>query len=224
MIDVDAFRTISYGLYLISSYVEDKAAGCTVNTFVQVTADPLQVSVAVNKDNHTASVIQQAGMYTAVSLSESASMDLIGKFGFYCSRDVDKFECFNTGTDDLGLPYIAEQAVARFSVKVTDSIDLGTHILFIGTVVEAAMLSDEVPMTYAYYHTIKGGKTPPKAATYVAEKRSTISAVEGDVKPAGRTAWRCTICGHIEDVAELPNDYVCPICGVGKELFERIEL
>ncbi len=47
--------------------------------------------------------------------------------------------------------------------------------------------------------------------------------------------WRCTICQYIYDpalgdpdnditpgttFAQLPEDWVCPVCGVGKELFE----
>ena len=51
--------------------------------------------------------------------------------------------------------------------------------------------------------------------------------------------WICTVCGYIYDpevgdtdngiaprtaFEDLPEDYVCPVCGVGKELFERIEL
>lgn len=223
MIDTNAFRSISYGLYLISSHTDEGSAGCTVNTFAQVTSNPLQVSVAVNKENHTASVIREAGMYTAVSLAKSASMDLIGKFGFFCSRDVDKFAPFATKRDGFGLPYVSEQAVARFTVKVSDSIDLGTHILFIGTVVECEVLSDEEPMTYAYYHAVKGGKTPPKASSYLAEDDGEGAAgadTEAEAQP--RIAWRCTVCGHIEEVDELPDDFECPVCGVGKEMFERI--
>ena len=49
--------------------------------------------------------------------------------------------------------------------------------------------------------------------------------------------WRCTICGYIYDPAvgdegngvqpgtpfeALPDEWVCPNCGVGKELFEEI--
>ncbi|MBQ1656053.1 MAG: rubredoxin [Bacteroidales bacterium] len=40
----------------------------------------------------------------------------------------------------------------------------------------------------------------------------------------------CTVCGHVYDEAvegvpfdKLPDDWVCPLCGVGKELFEPDE-
>jgi rubredoxin len=42
--------------------------------------------------------------------------------------------------------------------------------------------------------------------------------------------YKCTVCGHIYDEAvegvkfeDLPEDWVCPLCGVGKELFEKVE-
>ena len=143
-------------------------------------------------------------------------------FGFHSSADTDKFSGFTTETSEQGIPYVAEQVCARFSVKVEQEIDLGSHVLFIGSVADAASLGGEEPMTYAYYHQVKGGKTPPKAPSF----NEDAPAKEEESDPAaGRTfAWRCTVCGHIEYVDELPEDFTCPICGVGRDLFERIEL
>ena len=39
----------------------------------------------------------------------------------------------------------------------------------------------------------------------------------------------CTVCQYVYDPAEnggikfedLPNDWVCPLCGVGKDMFEK---
>ena len=40
----------------------------------------------------------------------------------------------------------------------------------------------------------------------------------------------CTVCGPIYDeevegvkFEDLPEDWVCPLCGVGKDLFEKVE-
>ena len=52
MIDLKAFFHMSYGLYLISSRDGDAVAGCTVNTLSQVTAEPVRMTVAVNKDKN----------------------------------------------------------------------------------------------------------------------------------------------------------------------------
>lgn len=235
MIDKKAFHALSYGLYIISSEADGQAAGCVANTFQQVTSAPLQVSVALNKENVTTGVIQKSGRLAAVCLAETATMELIGTFGFRSSADEDKFASFKTEHDEAGVPYVAEQAVARFSAHVVQEVDLGTHIMFIAEVDEAEAFGGD-PMTYAYYHAVKGGKTPPKASSYLGpdDKESSSSsdakaeapdAAGSDAPAPGmRFAWRCTICGHIEYVDELPDDFECPICGMGKDMFERIEV
>lgn len=224
MIDAKAFYAMSYGLYLVTTLDGEGAAarpvGCVVNTFQQVTSNPPRVSVAINKDNHTAQCVQKTRRFAATVLAKSATMELIGAFGFRSSAEEDKFAGFATAHDEAGMPYVAEQCVSRFSVEVVDVVDVGTHLLFIGDVVESAVESSEEPMTYAYYHQVKGGKTPPKASSYNASEDAVASA-EG-AAAAGRIAWRCKICGHIEYVDELPDDFVCPVCGKGKEFFERI--
>ena len=37
--------------------------------------------------------------------------------------------------------------------------------------------------------------------------------------------FRCLVCGYeVEvDTPELPEDYVCPVCGVGPDQFELVE-
>lgn len=221
MIDKKAFHSLSYGLYIIASEDDGAAAGCVCNTFQQVTSEPLQVSVALNKQNATTDAIRASKRFAVSVLSQDATMELIGKFGFHCSKDVDKFADFKVERDAAGVPYVAEQCVARVSAHVVGEVDLGSHILFVAEVDEAAVLDGGDPMTYAYYHLVKGGKTPPKASSYLGDEEP-AAAVEGS--GATRIAWRCTICGHIEYVDELPDDFECPICGMGKEVFERIEV
>lgn len=34
--------------------------------------------------------------------------------------------------------------------------------------------------------------------------------------------WKCVICGYIHE-GELPEDFECPLCGVGPDQFEKIE-
>lgn len=206
MIDLKAFFHMSYGLYLISSRDGDTVAGCTVNTLAQVTAEPVRMTVAVNKDNYTAEVIRRSGLFTGVALAQSATMELIGAFGFHSSRDYDKFGPFRTAEDENGVPYVAEQTVARFSCKVIDQVDLGTHILFVGEVLSAERLGDGEPMTYAYYHKVKNGVTPPKASTYQPEA-------------GAKKGFRCTVCGYILEADTLPADFICPICKQGADKF-----
>lgn len=248
-IDTTAFRTMNYGMYVISTKYGETAAGCIVNTFQQVTSTPARVSVAVNKENHTAEVIADAGRFETSVLAESASMDLIGTFGFKSSADIDKFAATAYELDHAGIPFVTESAVAHVGARVIETVDVGTHLLFIGEVECAEVLTDEPPMTYAYYHQVKGGKTPPKASSYEpanaapgetgtspnadatgmegvkaqgAAENAAENATGDSVKP--RFGWRCKICGYILEQEEIPDDFVCPLCGMGRDMFERVEL
>ena len=165
MIDQTAFFSLSYGLYVISSKDADRAAGCVANTFQQVTSSPMQVSVALNKGNATTGVIRSAGRFSATCLAQDAPMELIGTFGFHTSADTDKFAACTSALDGAEVPYVTEHGLARFSVSVTETIDVGSHYLFVGVVEEAEVLASGDPLTYGYYHAVKGAKTPPKAAT-----------------------------------------------------------
>lgn len=231
--DRNAFRCINYGLYIVSSIDADgRYVGCIANTFQQIASEPPMVSVALNKDNHTTKCISASKKFCVSVLSESATMELVGRFGFQSSKDVDKFEetSFNLGDD--GVPEVTQNTSAVFHVEVADEVDAGTHTLFIGKVSDAQIVSDERPMTYNYYHSVLRGKTPPKAASY--NGGDTLSLNEnGEDAPSGenagsvgskRVGWRCSLCGYIVEMEELPDDFKCPICGAGRELFERIEL
>lgn len=228
MIDKKAFRTLTYGLFVIGSKMPDgRMAGCIANTFQQVASDPVRVLVSLNKLNATTAAVQGSGRFTASVLSQEATMDLIGTFGFRSSIDTEKFADADHDLDAAQMPRLRQACIASFSVRVVQTVDAGSHLLFIGEVEEACTLDDQPPLTYAYYHEVLRGKTPPKAASYLADD-NTPSPKTGKARQAEavapRYAWRCTICGHIEYAEELPDDFTCPICGVGKELFERIEL
>ena len=144
--DKTAFRSLTYGMYLVSSLRDGKPVGCVANTFTQVTSSPAQASIALNKDNFTTQGVRETGAFEVTVLDQSASMELIGAFGFHSSADTDKFSGFTTETSAQGIPYVAEQVCARFSVKVEQEIDLGSHVLFIGSVADAASLGGEEPI------------------------------------------------------------------------------
>lgn len=233
MIDKKAFRNLSYGLYIVSSMKDGRPVGCVVNTFTQVTSDPPQVSIAINKDNYTTQGILETGMFEVTVAHEEATMEFIGMFGFHTSEDTDKFAGFDTNTSAQGIPYVTDHACAHFSVKVTQQLDLGTHIFFVGDVVEAEVMAQTDPMTYAFYHEVKGGRTPKNASSFSsdvleAEGEEIQGVVRADSATEAtkktRIGWRCKLCGYIEYVDDLPDDFICPVCGATREFFERIEV
>ena len=165
-------------------------------------------------------------------------MPLIGKWGFKSGRDIDKFEGTNFKLGATGAPIILDATVAFVEAEVMKSTDVGTHTIFIGKVVDCGLLSEGEPMTYAYYHKVKKGKTPKKAATY--QERAGDDAKpppeETGLDPKTQQ-YRCTVCGYIYDpqkgdsdggiepgtpFEDIPDDWVCPVCGVGKDKFEPV--
>lgn len=164
--DMTAFFKMSYGLYVVSAEADGRKAGCVINTATQVTAEPPRLMVAVHKDNVTTDVISRAGAFTVTAIDMTADMPFIGNFGFRTSANYDKFEKYGCETSAVGSPYLPEHACALFACRVVETVDVGTHLLFIGDVVDAQKLSDEEPLTYGYYHSTLKGKTPPKASSY----------------------------------------------------------
>lgn len=221
MIDRSAMRSCTYGMYIVSSVLENRSVGCVVNTFMQVTSTPLCASIAINKENYTTKAILESGKFEVVALAESASMDFIGAFGYKSSKDIDKFASIKSAVSAQGLQYPTEHVVAHFSLKVSQTLDLGTHWYIVGEIVESQVLSEEKAMSYSYYHEVKGGKTPPRASSYDPEEENEAFEEQDSTQAI---KWRCKICGYEVVADELPDDFSCPLCGAGKAYFERVEL
>lgn len=166
VMDKTAFFTMPSGLYVVSAVADGLRAGCVINTAVQVTSAPPRISIAVNKENVTSGVIASAKAFALTVIDQTADMLYIGNFGFRTSSDYDKFAKYETHETALGMPYVPEHAAALFSCRLIDTVDVGTHLLFIGEVEDAERLSGEAPLTYDYYHKVLKGKTPPKASSY----------------------------------------------------------
>lgn len=210
--DLKAFYQVTYGLYVVSAAHGGRRGGCVINTFQQVTSQPVRVAVTVNKNNFTAELIEKAGRYVVTVMAQDVDSGVIGTFGFRSGRDVDKFAGYPYEEAD-GIPYLTKDMTAVFVCRVFDKVDLGTHICFYAEVEDCRTLSGQPVLTYGYYQTVKKGTTPKNAPSYKGGE---------DIKMA-KIYYRCKVCGHVENVSELPEGYVCPVCGVGPEMFERVE-
>lgn len=200
--DTQALFKITYGLYLISSKYQDKESGCIVNTLTQVTADPVQICLTVQKKSYTAQIIEQGHIFNATVLLEGISMDIIKTFGFESGRNKDKFHDIEYQKDEQGIKYIAKKMAAYFSCEVIKTLDVGTHYMFIAKVKEARILSEQPVLTYEAYQT----------------KKKELD----QSKTKGKQGWRCVVCGYIYEGETLPKDYICPLCKVDASHFEKI--
>ena len=150
--DANALFKLSYGLFVLSAKDGEKDNGCIINTVMQVTDSPKQVCIAVNKQNFTCEMIQKTGKFNLSILSEKAQFDLFKQFGFQSGRNADKFDGIKCERSENGLLYLTEQSNAYLSCSVVSESDLGSHIMFVASVDDAAVLNDDPSVTYDYYH------------------------------------------------------------------------
>ncbi len=166
-VEPEIFHKLSYGLYVISSKKGKKFNGLIANTVFQVMAKPPTIAVSINKENLTHDFILESRVFTVSILSTETPIKFIGRFGFRSGRKTDKFEGIDYRIGVTGTPIVLENSIGYLEAEVINTLDVGTHVVFVGKVVDAQILKDGEPMTYAYYHKVKGGKVPKAAPTYV---------------------------------------------------------
>ncbi len=166
-IDRKALYDIGYGLYIVSSSHEDKLNGQIVNTVFQVTSDPPRIAIAVHKDNLTHEFIKGSGAFSVSILDQETPFPFIGTFGFKSGRDIDKLSQCSHRIGETGAPIVTENALSIIEAKVISDMDLGSHTLFVADIVACEALKKGVALTYKHYQTVKKGKSPKNAPTYV---------------------------------------------------------
>ena len=204
--DKKAMYKLSYGLFVLTAKDEEKDNGCIINTAIQASSMPNQLSICVNKANLTHDMIVKTGKFTVSVISQDAGFDLFKHFGFQSGKDVDKFKNFEKcKRGENSIYYITEGTNAYISVNVSKTEDLGSHTMFIGEITDMEVLSETPSVTYDYY--LKNIKPQPENIGTTTE---------------GKTIWRCTICGYEYVGEELPKDFVCPLCKHPASDFEKV--
>ncbi|MBE6632129.1 MAG: flavin reductase [Ruminococcaceae bacterium] len=202
--DNKVLYNISYGLYLLSVKENGKDNACIINTAVQIAKDPVRISVSVIKENYTCEILHRTGEFTLSFISEDAKMPLFKVFGMQTGRDTDKFEEVDYAERGKnGIFHLGSFTNGYLDCKVIDSIDLGSHVLFIAEVKDGEILSERPSCTYSYYQkSVKPSAAVPKLSK----------------------GYRCSVCGYVYEGGDMPDDFLCPLCNHGKEDFEYFEL
>ena len=189
-IDPSALFKIGYGLYVVTSHDGKKHNGQIVNTVSQVSSNPNRLAVSINKANYTAEIIQKTGVMNVCTLNEQAPFQIFQHFGFQSGRNVDKFaEYDHFDVASNGVAYLTKYANAYISLKVFETVDMGSHWMFLCDITESVVINQIETMTYSFYQ--KNVKPKPEE-----EKKG----------------WVCDICGYVYEGEELPEDFVCPLC------------
>ena len=201
-----AMYNLSYGLFVLSARQDGKDNGCIINTAGQVTTEPNQITIAVNKLNLTHDMVAATKKFTVSILSEKADFSLFKRFGFQSGRDADKFLLFDGKKRVANETFAVTQGTNGYiSAYVTQQIDVGTHTIFLASVTDMDVWDDTPSATYAYYQSNIKPKPQPVGKT-----------------AEGKTIWRCRVCGYEYVGEELPERFICPICKHPASDFEKI--
>lgn len=214
----EILRTLSYGVYAVGVKGEKNPSACIVNTVFQVASSPTLIALSMNQNNYSHDCIQKHGLFTITVLSEDTPGTVIGALGFNSGRDTYKLNNIRHRVLQEGVPVIKEKGCCWMLCKVVNQVKTHTHTLFIAEVVAGSDKSRGVPMTYDFYHNVIKGKSPRNAPTYQPDPQQR-DYMDGE-------SFICTVCGYVyhdEDLPfeDLPDNWVCPICGMPKSAFKR---
>jgi len=228
-VNLKALHKLSYGLYIVTSTKENRLNGQIANSVFQITSEPPTIAVSINKNNLTWEFIKESGVFVVSVLCEDTPMSFIGHFGFKSGRDVDKFNELHYKIGQTQAPVVLDNTVSYIEAKVTKEMDVGTHTIFVGEIIDADILNEKTCMTYDYYQQVKRGTTPRTAPSYIEEKKEAMPKMD---------KYKCSVCGWIYDpelgdqdggippgtpFEKLPDDWICPVCGAAKDQFEKME-
>ncbi len=227
-----ALHKISYGIYIVCSKNKNKINGQIANAIFQVTSEPPIIAVSINKKNLTHDYISKSKLFTISILSDETPMNIIGNFGFKTGKNYDKFKNIKYRLSKNKIPIIIDYTTAFIELMLIDKIDVITHTIFIGKVINSEILSDKSVMTYEYYHKCKGGTSPKNAPTY----NKLLDKKMNNKEEKKMDKYVCKVCGYVYDPSkgdpdngiepgtkfeDLPEDWVCPICGASKDQFDK---
>nr|MBU1328043.1 rubredoxin [Candidatus Omnitrophota bacterium] len=230
--DLNVLHNIGYGMYIVSSNKGNLLNGQIANTVFQITSEPVTIAISINKKNLTHEYIESARKFSVSILEEEAALSFIGRFGFKSGRSEDKFKDIKYIKLGSGCPVVIDNALCYLEAEVVDQFDCFTHTLFIGRMIDSKILKTGRPMTYEYYHQVKRGTTPDTAPTFIKG--------EGVIKKADKSKQKyvCKVCNYVYDpetgdpdggiqpgtaFEDIPDSWVCPVCGAKKSEFVKYE-
>ena len=230
--NIETFFKITYGLYVVSSKSGKKMNGYVSNTVVQVTAEPAQLAIVCSKDNYTAEMISESKLVSISVLQKDYDPETIGNFGYKSGRGFNKFSGVHYKFGKTGVPILLQDTIAWFECEVVQTYDVGTHLIFIGKVVDGETLDETLePLTYTYYREVKKGKAPKNAPTYINPEK-----MMNNNEDIANERYKCGACGYVYDpevgdpdhgippgtkFEDIPQDWTCPICGADVTFFTK---
>jgi flavin reductase (DIM6/NTAB) family NADH-FMN oxidoreductase RutF len=162
-----ALTKIPYGMFIVSSAFDGKIGGQVANTVFQINSDPATIAISISKQNNTHNLLSNSKKAVISTLTEDASFEFIGIFGFRSSKDFDKFAEIEYKLNSDGIPIVTNFINSYFETEIVSQFETKTHTIFLCKVLNCEVLNDNPTMTYSYYHKVKKGLTPKNAPTFI---------------------------------------------------------
>lgn len=212
--NLDALYQLTHGLYVLGAVDGNRLAGSVVDAVMQVASSPVAIALSCTNKSYTKSCIDKTKEFSLSVLCKNVNPFVIANFGYQSSRNIDKWNNVEHFVKD-GLPYLTDN-LAMFRCRVIHSYAMESNTLYIAEVLSAEATRTDIPLTYLDYRSYFKQLVLESFNTYTQKQKGT-TMTDTNKK------WVCTVCGYVYDgdipFENLPEDYVCPLCGVGKELF-----
>jgi flavin reductase (DIM6/NTAB) family NADH-FMN oxidoreductase RutF len=135
--------TMPSGLYIVGSRSGERRNGMTCNWATQLGFDPKLLAVSVEKEAFTHELIAEGGVF-CLNIVDREDRAIVRKFTKPVDVDLEAQTlngfAFHDGAS--GAP-VLDQAVAYLDCTVHSTVDVGSHSLFLGEIVDAAFQKDE---------------------------------------------------------------------------------
>lgn len=205
---------ITQGMYVLTT----AGGGCVVDAVSRVSAgDQPLISVAIAKTNCSHQLLSNNTKFALSVLGEDSDPEIIETFGFKKSTECDKLA--KVATETIAGVEVVKDSLGYMICEKVDAIDMDTHTLYIGRMVEGDVFRDADPMSYAYYQAHKSELI--KQGPDHADTSSDQDELSAKTTAQGKTAWVCKVCGYVYYGDTVPDDYKCPLCGLGKAYFVK---
>lgn len=223
----DALYKLTHGLYILGAKDADKFAGCIIDAVMQVANKPWIVAVSCANTSYTKECLEKTEKFSLSVLGKQISPFVVANFGFQSSRDVNKWNKVDYCVID-NLPYLKDN-LATLACKVVGKTVFESNTLFLAEVVDCENNNNGEPLTYADYRNyfktdvIKSFEDMKNGIiTTIVREPAKIQTPTASAQPADKHMV-CTVCDYVYDgetpFAELPEDWLCPVCGVDKSFF-----
>ena len=144
---ISAFAQMTYGIYVLTTAVEDTINGMIASWVSQVSFEPPLIAVAVHPNRYSHQLMDQSLCF-ALHVVAKDRTDFLKRF-----KGPDpqaKFAGIEWSRGKTGAP-IVRDCVTWFECQVVHRLEPGNHTIYIGEVVDAKTMSDDPVMSTADY-------------------------------------------------------------------------